>query len=361
MDKLTRFVVPVMEMQRFITDCMLAVGTNKEHAVQLADLLIAADTRGHYSHGLNRLRIYMEDVESKNCNGNGVPKILRQKGATVWVDGDNALGVVVGNFCTDLAVQMAREHGIGWVVANNSNHFGIAAYYPLRMAQKYGLVGMAFTNTSPLVFPNRAAQAGIGTNPLSVIAAAENGDSFELDMATSAVALGKIELAKRKETTIPKGWGVDEFGNTTEDPDNVAGLLPLGGMETTGGYKGTGLGMMVELFCGIFAGSKYGKNVRSWREVSQVANLGQCFVAIDPECFAPGFPNRLQNFLNETRSLKPVDPESPILIAGDPERKNAELTEKTGGLIYGKLQLQHMIDIAEKNNVSLFKYKELKE
>lgn len=126
--------------------------------------------------------------------------------------------------------------------------------------------------------------------------------------------------------------------------------------------------MMVELFCGIFAGSNYGKNIRSWREVSQVANLvsvyfiffyfqGQCFVAIDPECFAPGFPSRLQDFLNETRSLKPVnlinleiliikvDPKNQILIAGDPERLNTQLTKKIGGLVYGKHQLNHLVSL----------------
>uniref|UniRef100_A0A915DDF8 Malate dehydrogenase n=1 Tax=Ditylenchus dipsaci TaxID=166011 RepID=A0A915DDF8_9BILA len=309
-----QYVVPVDQMRQFVHDCMVSVGANPQQSLQLADLLISADMRGHYSHGLNRLRIYMEDVHSGICKTNGHPKVLKQKGGTAWVDGDNALGVVVGNFCTDLAMQLAKEHGIGWVVA--------------KMIEQ-GFVGMAFTNTSPLMYPNRAAQVGLGTNPISCIAAANSGDNFALDMATTTVALGKVD-----------------HGQPTDNPTQVVdggALLPLGGSEQTGGYKGTGLAMMVELFCGMLAGSKYGKNMRTWRETAKVADCGQCFVALDPECFAPGFANRLQQFLDETRALKPVTK-----------------SEKAGGLIYGKAQIEHLEDIAQKNKVQKFTYKQLK-
>lgn len=141
-------------MEKFVTDCMLKSGAKVDHAAQLSDLLVTADARGHYSHGVNRLHIYMEDVNTKNCNSHGLyskflkvffnwnlgqPKILKQKGSTAWVNGDNSLGVVVGNFCTDLAIKLSQEFGIGWVQARNSNHYGIAGYYPLRMAKR-GLI-----------------------------------------------------------------------------------------------------------------------------------------------------------------------------------------------------------------------------
>ncbi|KAG7253624.1 hypothetical protein CRUP_008813, partial [Coryphaenoides rupestris] len=157
------------------------------------------------------------------------------------------------------------------------------------MALIYSIKGMSFTNTSPLVVPTRGKECTLGTNPISMAAPANDGDSFVLDMATSAVALGK--------------------GILTPDPQKVlqgGGLVPIGGSEATGGYKGYGLGMMVEVFCGILSGAQYSKHVRTWKVTDRVANLGQCFVAVNPENFAPGFTDRMSDLLDIQRSLEPV-------------------------------------------------------
>ncbi|TMS35064.1 hypothetical protein L596_002539 [Steinernema carpocapsae] len=184
-------VVPIEEVKRFIVDCMSKVGTDRSHAQQLADVLVCGDYRGHYSHGLNRLDMYVRDVDKKVCLGTGEPKILKERAASAWVDGNNLLGPVVGNFCIDLAIKKAKEAGVGWVVAKGSNHFGIAGWYTLR-ALEQGLIGMSFTNTSPIMYPTRSAKAALGTNPLSLAASGINGDSFVLDMATTTVAIGKL-------------------------------------------------------------------------------------------------------------------------------------------------------------------------
>uniref|UniRef100_A0A914C9V9 Malate dehydrogenase n=1 Tax=Acrobeloides nanus TaxID=290746 RepID=A0A914C9V9_9BILA len=231
-----QYCVAVEDMRRFIVDSMKTTGVNVQHAEQLADLLITADQRGHYSHGLNRLHIYLNDVASGSNAKDGVPTVLKQKGSTAWVDGQNLLGAVVGNFCVDLAIKLAKEHGVGWVVAKNSNHFGIAGYWSLQPAAQ-GLVGLSFTNASPIIFPTRASEVSMGTNPISFIASAQNGDNFALDMATSTVAYGKVELADRKgKKEVPQVWGADKDGHPTSDPKailNGGGLLPLGGPEET--------------------------------------------------------------------------------------------------------------------------------
>jgi len=351
-------VVAKKEIRSFILNCMEKVGCTIEHAQQLADILIVSDYRGHYSHGLNRLWVYVNDVDTKSCKVTGEPTILKRKGATAWVDGENLLGPVVGNFCMKLAINMAKEFGVGWVTVKNSNHFGIAGWYAMH-ALKQGLVGMAFTNTSPCVFPTGASEKCLGSNPICVAAPARNGDSFFLDMASTTVAYGKIEVAeKRGATQIPPNWGTDEDGRETRDPKvvlNGGGLQPLGGQEETGGYKGTGLCMMVEVFCGIMSGSSFGRNIRQWKTTDQPANLGQCFVAIDPECFAPGFTDRLQQFINETRDLKPLDEDAPILIAGDPERAHMAMCNDLDGIVYKKSQLEHLRELANRLNVSMFK------
>ncbi|KAI6240212.1 hypothetical protein M3Y99_00478400 [Aphelenchoides fujianensis] len=350
------FVVTVEDMKKFVVEAMRTVGTSADHAAQLAEALVLADQRGHHSHGVNRLHIYIEDTLG-NVAKSGQPEVLKRKGATAWVDGRNLLGPVVGNFCTRLAVELAREHGIGWVVCKGSNHYGICGYYTLQIAEA-GFVGMSFTNTSPCVFPNRSAEQALGSNPISCVAPALDGDNFALDMATSTVAFGKVELAETKgHAEIPAEWGADANGRPTTRPADVlqgGGLLPLGGREEAGAYKGTGLGMMVEVFCGLLGGTPAGRDCRQWRESEKAANLAQCFVAVDPDCFAPDFPARMQRFLDQNRELRPVDAERPVLVAGDPERAAEERNRAAGGLIYGRKQIDKLRAVAEKYSIAPF-------
>lgn len=198
-------------------DCFVQSKTSKENAQAMADLLAEADYRGHFSHGMNRLEMYINDLHKNSTDGMTQPEILNETPATAWVDGKNGLGAVVGNFCMDLAIQKAKNVGVGVVAARRkkiksknlfinlikrikctgSNHYGIAGWYTMR-AQKQGMIGLSGTNTSPLMAPTRSMEAGLGTNPLSFAAPADNGDSFVLDMATTAVAVGKIEIQRRK-------------------------------------------------------------------------------------------------------------------------------------------------------------------
>ncbi|XP_023698049.1 uncharacterized oxidoreductase YjmC-like isoform X1 [Paramormyrops kingsleyae] len=347
--KLSRCLIFSSEVLEFIEKCMVAVGTQPSHAATLADVLVEGDRRGHYSHGLNRMDMYVKDIQTGICAKEGTPTIDKETVATALVNGRNLLGPVVGNFCMDLAIQKARDAGIGWVVAYGSNHFGIAGYYSMQ-ALKEDMIGMSYTNTSPLVVPTRAKECTLGTNPISVVAPANNGDSFVLDMATSAVALGKVELHNRRGDTIPEGWGCDSEGRLSTDPAEVlsgGGLVPIGGSETTGGYKGFGLAMMVEVFCGILAGSQYSKHIRTWRVTDRVADLGQCFVAINPACFAPGFKDRMSDLLSLHRNLEPSEPGAPVLIPGDPERSNIQNCRTLGGIPYDIEVVNHMNNFAK--------------
>ncbi|KAJ8343219.1 hypothetical protein SKAU_G00305480 [Synaphobranchus kaupii] len=345
----SRCLIMQSEVQSFIERCMVAVGTKPGHATSLAEVLVEGDHRGHYSHGLNRMDMYVKDIQSGICAKEGEPTIVKESAATALVNGNNLLGPVVGNFCMDLAIKKAREVGIGWVVANGSNHFGIAGYYSMQ-ALKENMIGMSYTNTSPLVVPTRAKECTLGTNPISVAAPAKDGDSFVLDMATSAVALGKVELHHRRGDDIPEGWGCDSQGKLSTDPGQVlsgGGLVPIGGCEATGGYKGYGLGLMVETFCGILAGAKYSKHVRTWKVTDRVADLGQCFVAINPENFAPGFNDRMSDLLTLHRNLEPAEQGTPVLSPGDPERFSIEKCTELGGIPYHLNVVNHMNGVAK--------------
>nr|XP_023023118.1 uncharacterized protein LOC111511334 [Leptinotarsa decemlineata] len=238
-------IVCLDEARRFMVDCFKAVGCNQNHAEIVAENLLAADYRGHYSHGMNRL---------------------------------------------------------------DSNHFGIAGIYSLQAIER-GFLGMSFTNTSPFMVPTRSKEVALGTNPISLGAPGLNGDSFVLDMATTAVAVGKIEIQRRKNEPIPSGWALNNDGRLETDANiayDAGKLLPLGGEELNSGYKGYGLGMMVEIFCGILSGSKYGPNIRKWSAFSEIADNGQAFIAIDPNAFASGFEERMSDLMGTLRKMEPV-------------------------------------------------------
>lgn len=248
---------------------------------------------------------------------------------------------MVGKYCMELAIEKAKKFGIGMVAARGSNHYGICGYYTL-MAMEQGLIGFTCTNTSPIMVPTCSMKAGLGTNPLSVGMAACEGDEFILDMATTAVALGKIELAIRKNEDIPEGWALGSDGKVTRDAKKALEaslLMPLGGAEHNSGYKGYGLSLMVEILCGILTGSNFGPNIRTWKSNDKVADLGQCFMAINPEAFACGSKERLTTLLKQLRNL-PSSNEKPVLVAGDPERQHMKKVDAEGGITYHPNQLE---------------------
>ncbi|PAA46757.1 hypothetical protein BOX15_Mlig000518g3, partial [Macrostomum lignano] len=349
----TEKLVPESEVTRLVIECMRWAGADSTHAARLAEILLSADRRGHYSHGINRLDVYVRDVRAGVTQGSGEPAILKETAGTAHVDGRHLLGVVVGEFCMDLAVAKARQCGVGWVVAANSTHFGIAGHYSLRAAG-HGLIGLAFTNASPILVPTRAKQPALGTNPVCMAAPTDRpGEPFLLDMATSAVAYGKVEMKHRTGQQLPAGWAVDSEGRETRDSEAGlhGGVLPLGGLEETSGYKGYGLALMVEILCSLLAGTPVGPSVRAWKSDTAPARLGQCFVAVDPSAFAPDFSGRLSEVADVFRGLEPADPDSPVLFPGDPERAREADCARRGGVAYHVNQLAHLAALAQECGV----------
>merc|ERR1712029_454103 len=347
---------------------MTKVDTEPDRAKMLAANLTEADYRGHFSHGLNRLAMYVQDVRAGICAANNDPQVVKDGPATAWVDGRNGLGVVVGTFAMQIAIRKAKESGVGWVVAKGSNHFGICQWYG-EMARREGLVGMAATNTSPLVTPTRCKTPVFGTNPICVTAPAGiydagglsdsgDADSFILDMSTSSVAVGKIEMQLRKGEPLPStGWALGSDSKPTTDAHDAfygtGGLMPLGGEELNSGYKGYGLAMMVELLTGVMSGGDSAHHIRKWNSFDQPANLGQLFVAVDPDRFCPGMPDRVHNLVDELRSMEPVDSESPVLVPGDPERMSiAAVDARGGGIIYTPNHITTYKELADQLGVT---------
>src|SRR5258708_15262124 len=175
------------------------------------------------------------------------------------IDGDNGLGLVVGPHANRFAMDMAERFGSGWVSVQNSNHYGIAGYYVLKALDR-NLIGWAMTNSTKLVAPLWGAERMLGTNPIAIGFPGKEEPPIVIDMATSAAAYGKIEIARRRAGPIPEGWAVDSEGRDTTNPNDMVeggALLPLGSDRDRGGHKGYGLDIMVDVLCCVLSGGDW--------------------------------------------------------------------------------------------------------
>ncbi len=253
------------------------------------------------------------------------PSVVQRDGAIAVVDGDRGPGQVAALFATDLSIELAREHGVGIAGVRHSAHFGAAAFYA-RHAAGQGMVAMAMTNTEPLVIPYGGAEAALGTNPICLAAPTATG-VFDLDLATSQVAINRIFNARDEGRPIPEGWGVDEHGQTTTDPAAVTSAVPLGG------YKGYALALMVEVLCGVLTGAGVRHSVGGlYTEKDIPQNSGHFHLAIDPERTVgrERFGAVLDTMLAELRAIAPAAGHDEVLAPGDPELRAQARRERDG-------------------------------
>src|SRR6195952_1784654 len=253
-------LISEQSLRAFTQNIFLAMGCSNEHAALAADVLILSDLRGIDSHGVARLIGYVRLWESKRINANPNITIVHETPTTATVDGDAGLGLVVAPFAMQLAIKKAELYGSGWVSVRNSNHFGIAGYHAL-MAVEKNMIGYAMTNASPLVAPTYSNERLLGTNPMCYAFPAGNYPPVVVDMATSAAANGKLEIAQRAGKPVPEGWIQDGTGTFQTDPHALksgGALLPLGGDKEHGSHKGFGLSATVDILSAVLSGANYG-------------------------------------------------------------------------------------------------------
>ncbi|PSN55568.1 hypothetical protein C0J52_12122 [Blattella germanica] len=337
-------VVPKAEVKRFMYECLVAVGVENNYALQTCEVLVDGDYFKTYATGLLNLEEYVHDIMHKKCNANNFPKILKENDCTAWINGNKALGPVIGTFCMQQAIKKASKTGIGIVVVNNSNYIGEPSFYSHR-ALKQGMIGITFTNSPPEMCPTRARSAALGANPLSIGVSAMNNDYFLFDTTSLVTSMGKLVMYSREMETLPNFWALDEFGKVTLDADTAVDanlLLPLGGVEDTGGYKGYGLGMMVEILCGILGDSLFGPNIPTaddlYCRVSR--NLGHCFIVLNPALIVgSSIEQGMSDIMDYLRNLNSIHSAKPVLVPGDKERKNYKKVDHTGGIHYNQLNI----------------------
>ena len=333
-------VFPIEVLREFSTRIFLHFGVPKADAAQAADVLASADLRGIDSHGVARLTSYFELLSEGLINPTPKIKILRSTPSTATLDGDNGLGLVVGPQANEIALDMAGIAGSGWVSICNTNHFGIAGYYVLQ-ALKRDMIGWAMTNSTKLVTPLWGAERMLGTNPIAIAFPGKNEPPIVIDMATCAAAYGKIEMARRRGQPIPQGWGIDNQGRGTVNPDDiVAGgaLLPLGSDRERGGHKGYGLAIMVDVLCGVLGGANWGPFTPPFALRQEIParsvgkGIGHFFGAMRIDGFieADEFKRQIDDYVRTFRATRPAPGTNGPLIPGDPEREAEQVRSKQG-------------------------------
>ncbi len=351
---------PVERLEEFSARVFRHFGVPEADARQAADVLAASDLRGIDSHGVARLHTYFDMLTLGRINPRPEIRIVRELPGTATVDGDNGLGLVVGPWANRVAMEKAEAVGSAWVGVCNTTHFGIAGYYPLQALGR-GLIGWAMTNAGPLVAPLWSADRMLGTNPIAIAFPGGEEPPIVIDMATSAVAFGKVEIAMRQGRPIPEGWAVDADGRPTTEPRGLiegGALLPLGGDREHGGHKGYCLAAMVDILSAVLSGADWGPFAPPFalrrdlpaRGVGR--GIGHSFGAMRIDGFLDPdeFKSRIDEWIRAFRAARPASGTSGLLIPGDPERQ-AEAVRRTSGIPLVPAVVEDLRDIARQTGI----------
>ena len=349
------------QLHAFSTKVFEYFGVPEADALLASDVLSYSDIRGIDSHGIARLHTYFDMLSFKRINPKPNIKIARERKSAATVDGDNGLGLVVGPKAHQIALEKAREYGTGFISVNNTNHYGAAGYYAEK-ALEHDLVSWAMTNSTKLVAPLWGAERMLGTNPIAIAFPAAKNPPVVIDMATSAAAYGKVEIARRKGENMPIGWGIDKDGQNTDRPMGMiegGALLPLGSERERGGHKGYCLASMVDILCCVFSGANWGPFAPPFALRQEIPKrsvgkgIGHFFGAMDINAFRDldEFKVEMDDWIETFRNTKPQPGTDGPLIPGDPEREAMQERTKNGIPVIDKV-VEELEDISKKTGIN---------
>lgn len=309
------------------TQILSAAGLCLADAELVADTLVQADLWGHQSHGTLRVPAYVARLKSGAVDAKARPTLTHDRGPVGVMDGKNAMGQVVAGMAMELAIERARAFGVGAISVHDSNHFGTAMYFTL-MAAREGCIGFVATNASPAMPPWGGKTKAVGTNPWSWAAPAGEHCPMVLDIANTAVARGKIHLARQRGEPIPTGWALGPDGLATTDPDRALSGVTL----PMAGHKGYGIALMMDVLAGVLSGSAFGSGVSGPFQSERPGRAGHFVLALNVEAFMPlqEFGRRQEALIQALKASPLADGFAEILYPGEPEARLAEKSEREG-------------------------------
>jgi len=349
--------------QQFCVDVFAGHGFSRDESKLITDVLLRADLWGIESHGIQRLVRYHSEILSGMVSIGAQPQIVLQSPVSAVIDAQGAMGQLVSASAMNLAIEKAQQSGIGMIAVRDSNHYGIAGYYA-EMAVNADLMGVCMTNTEAIGVPVLGKKAMLGTNPIALGFPADP-INFIYDASTTVAPRGKVEVYSKNDKPLPEGWAVDTSGHDTTDSaallHNIihklgGGIAPLGGTsEITGGHKGYGLGIIVDLFTGILSGGATSNYVNTRPGKSDITHF---FMAVDYGIFGdkPAAKARLSAFLGELRESPKADGQERIYTHGEKEAEMMRQRKSLGTLPVNEKTWQEMQDIANQQKLDFGRY-----
>lgn len=304
-------------LRKIEIDLFRKMGFTPEGAAIVADSLVEADLRGVNSHGVIRVPVYIARLQHNVVFPDGAAEVVKDFGAVAVIDGHDTFGQVCGTKAMKLAIEKAKQYGIGCVGVINSHHYGAVAYYT-EMAARENMVGFSTTNATPLMTPPGGAAKMVGNNPISIAFPAGNKPAVILDMACSAVAHGKIQLAAKNGQDIPLGWATDPEGNPTTD----AGKAMTGFLCPVGGHKGFGLAVIMDLLTGPLLNGHCGGEITGLTGCyERPQGCGHFFAAIDVTKFSTieQYTQNMQDYIAYIKSCPTVSSDTTVYMPGEIE------------------------------------------
>ena len=318
---------PLDRLRAFARDAYLRLGVPDDEADLVADSLVQADAWGHGSHGVMRTFWYGARIETGAMAAVTRAELVADAGALAVLDGHDGVGQVVARRAMDEAIERARRHGIGAVAVRASGHFGTAMYFTRRAAEA-GCIGFLSTNASPAMAPWGGREKRVGTNPWSVAAPAGSLPPLMLDVANTAVARGKLYVARQRGEPIPEGWATDAQGRATTDPEaGIAGvILPMGG------HKGYAIAVAMDALSGVLSGSAFGEGVVGPYRAAERSGAGHLAIAIDIARVRPlaEFEADMERMIERLKATPRAPGVEEILYPGEGEARAAERAARQG-------------------------------
>ena len=311
--------VSVSDLEEFCRAALRKCGLSEADARLTADVLVTTDTCGVFTHGTKSLKGYVRRLRAGGLKADAVPKIVSEGPAWAIVDGQSAIGMVTSVFAMNAAIAKARTAGVAYVGVKNSCHFGAAGYYA-NLAAKADMIGMAMSNDIPSMAVPGSRKAVMGTNPFAYAVPAGNEDPIFLDIASSAVAGGKIRIMQALNRKVPDGWLVDAEGVPTNDPfvyPFAGALLPFAG------HKGYGIALMIEALAAHLSGAGMRWDLVSWidHDPTVPTHHGAAFLAIDIGQIVPikVFKDRVDAMIRDIRQAPKAKGSERICVPGEME------------------------------------------
>jgi LDH2 family malate/lactate/ureidoglycolate dehydrogenase len=340
-------VVLGSDLRRYVAAIFEAEGVPVADASLVADTLVQADEWGHQSHGVLRTPWYVARLRSAVMRRTTAPEVTQLSDALALIDGHDGIGQVIAAAAIDLAVERAASTGIAAVGVRNSNHFGTAGYFTRRAAAR-GFIGILTTNASASMPPYGGSARGVGNNPWSIAAPAGRYGQVVMDISNTAVARGKIYLARQRDEAIPEGWALTADGRPTTDPtEAIAGLImPMGG------HKGYVISFMMDVLSGVLTGGKFGAAIAGPYVPDKVSGAGHFAMAIDIELMTglAAFVENIEALIDEVKAV-PALAGMEIYYPGELEDRHA-IRAANDGVALPERTVADLLEIGEYHHLA---------